>query len=244
MKEFKSWQSYWHFEDSVTKSNRYCWDADVQQFLDVVRETSVHRVFKIPKDRYLWRAQLGCEWDEWHSEDGEVVGETPIPYPPSRMIPLMHEAREGRANPKGIPYLYLANNQDTASSEVRPWLGSYITTAEFLTKRDLSIVDCSKFHDRTFIHLDEPKNEQKVKTVWSHIDRAFSRPTTDTDRAANYAPTQIIAELFKSEGYDGLAYKSALSDGYNVALFDVELASIGKRFVSEVEKVDFTFKNA
>ena len=38
-------------------------------------------------------------------------------------------ARHGRANPRGIPYLYLANDQLTAISEVRPWVGCYVSIA-------------------------------------------------------------------------------------------------------------------
>ena len=38
-------------------------------------------------------------------------------------------------------------------------------------------------------------------------------------------PSQIIAELFKVTGYDGVAYRSALGDGHNVALFDLDAAS-------------------
>ena len=40
-------------------------------------------------------------------------------------------------------------------------------------------------------------------------------------------PTQIIAELFRSEEYDGLAYRSSFGDdGYNIALFDLDTARL------------------
>lgn len=41
---------------------------------------------------------------------------------------------------------------------------------------------------------------------------------------SDYVPTQIIAELIKSLGYDGIAYKSSLANGHNIALFDLESA--------------------
>ena len=45
----------------------------------------------------------------------------------------------------------------------------------------------------------------------------------DTD----YVPTQVIAELYKSEGYDGIAYKRAFGDdGYNIAVFNLDDARV------------------
>ncbi len=60
------------------------------------------------------------------------------------MKPLRDRTREGRANPKGIPYLYLATHEDVAMAEVRPWIGSNISLGRFLTTRDLCLVDCSR----------------------------------------------------------------------------------------------------
>jgi hypothetical protein len=43
---------------------------------------------------------------------------------------------------------------------------------------------------------------------------------------AEYAPTQIIAEHFKNSGYDGILFRSSLGLGLNVALFNLDAASI------------------
>lgn len=58
---------------------------------------------------------------------------------------------------------------------------------------------------------------------------------------AYYAPTQIIAELFKKNGFDGVAYKSMLADGYNVALFDPQVTEMLNCFLYEARKVTFEF---
>lgn len=47
------------------------------------------------------------------------------------MKPLRDKASEGRANPKGIPYLYLATTKEAPMSEVRPWIGSDISVGQF-----------------------------------------------------------------------------------------------------------------
>ena len=64
-------------------------------------------------------------------------------FPPERMKPRRDRAREGRANPQGIPYLYLSTRKETALSEVRPWLRSLISIGQFKIVRQLTIVDFS-----------------------------------------------------------------------------------------------------
>jgi hypothetical protein len=71
----------------------------------------------------------------------------------------------------------------------------------------------------------EPGREQRESAMWSDIDRAFSEPVIPSDREADYVPTQIIAELFKANGFDGIAYRSTFGEkGFNVALFDLATA--------------------
>ena len=82
-------------------------------------------------------------------------------------------------------------------------------------------------------------------SVWTQIDRAFSKPTTSADDAADYVPTQVIAELFKSEGYGGIAYRSAFGeDGYNIVLFDTDDANLTSCGLFEVKSLEFSFKEA
>ena len=95
MNEFKSWQSYWVFQRIVKAKNRYFRDKDTEQFLKTVLSTSENRKLDLPKERYLWRAQLGHHWQPVHQDD-EYVADIPTPFPPNRMKPLLHEAAEGR----------------------------------------------------------------------------------------------------------------------------------------------------
>ncbi len=80
--------------------------------------------------------------------------------------------------------------------------------------------------------------------MWSDIDRAFSRPVTPSDEIADYVPTQIIAELFRANGLDGVAYRSALGESHNLAIFDIDAADVIKCSLFEAKKIDFTFKEA
>lgn len=166
-----------------------------------------------------------------------------------RMKPLRDRAREGRANPKGIPYLYLSNDKDTALAEVRPWLESLVSLAQFRTLRELTIVDCSTDQrPKRRMSTAEPfvivRPEEWDIAVWYDIGHGFSTPVTVDDDVASYAATQIIAEFFRSEGFDGVAYESALGTGHNLALFDLDAVELLNCGLYKLSKVAFEFEQA
>ena len=243
MNEFKTWRSYSDFSRVVKNNNRYFHDENIEQFLKTILSTSENRKFDLPNKRYLWRAQLGHGWMPVYQED-EYVTDIPAPFPPNRMKPLVREAAEGRANPKGIPYLYLATTKETAMAEVRPWLGSKISVGQFETKKDMVLINCAVHQKGTPWYFDEPDAEEKEQAVWADIDKAFSEPITVNDRVADYIPTQIIAEFFKTEGFDGIFYKSMLGEGYNVVLFDIKSATLVNCSLYEVKNISFDFQIA
>jgi len=225
MADFESYRSYRQFAVSVTKRWRYARNPEQAVFLKAVLATSVARQEVIASGSKLWRAQLG---HAWCPEDlgGGVVEELPAPFNVERMKPPRDRAREGRANPKGIPYLYLATREDTAVAEVRPWIGSYVSIAQFALKRDVRVVNFVTDDHRIMVYNYEPEPLERERCVWHDIDRAFSQPLASGDDTADYAPTQVIAEFFRENGLDGVAYGSSLGLGHNVALFDTEAAAL------------------
>ncbi len=232
--EFASWTSYQEFARRVRYTSRYVWGSEIQSFLDTVLATIRNRDRRIPRDTVLYRAQRGIEYETVTDEDGNEIGEEPHGFGAKRMKPITNRAREGRVNPAGIPVLYLASAEQTAISEVRPWIGSEISVAQFRVLRDLRAIDLSVGHGQMsighlkFEHLlgeEMPDAGMKEKAVWIDIDNAFSRPVTLSDDTADYVPTQILAELFRHTGYDAIVYRSQFGEkGYNIALFNVEYA--------------------
>jgi len=104
-------------------------------------------------------------------------------------------------------------------------------------------VDCSRDHKKFPIYIEEPGLVDERQAVWAHIDRAFAEPTTSQDGIAEYVSTQILAELFQREGFDGVAYKSNFGEnGYNVALFDLDAADLINCFLFEVKKIEMEFE--
>ena len=51
-------------------------------------------------------------------------------------------------------------------------------------------------------------------------------PVNPSEDEADYVPTQILAELFKANGYDGIIYNSLFAEGKNIVLFDMSLAEV------------------
>jgi hypothetical protein len=81
------------------------------------------------------------------------------------------------------------------------------------------------------------------KAIWGDIHDAFSRPVTPSDNVADYVHTQILAELFRHSGYDGIMYRSSLKkSGINVALFNLRHAIFVTSSLYKVQSVRFRFK--
>ena len=156
------------------------------------------------------------------------------------MKPLRHSAHEGRVNPRGIPCLYVANNRDTAVAEVRPWVGALVSVARLSLSRELRLVNCTD--DGNFdaeLFFEEPPPDEREEIVWRAIARAFSKPVTDDPGLAEYAPTQVLAEEFKYRGYDGVAYRSRLGTGFNVAVFDLDALDVVYLELHRVQRVSY-----
>jgi hypothetical protein len=170
------------------------------------------------------------------------------------MKPDPEKVTDGRVNPRGIAYLYLATEQNTACAEVRPWLGSLISLGRFHTKRDLRIIDCTSDVRRglpfkVFIAVNienpvvipwEPNDYESV--VWGDIGYGMSKPVTREDLGLSYVPTQIIAEALRHHGADGIAYRSLLAQGGNIALFEIDDAELVDRGLVETTAIQCTFK--
>ena len=233
---FKSWRSYRDFERAVKRKTRYLFDSDIKDFLGTVLETAKSRIEKLNAGAIYWRSQLGHDWEP--SDDG------PAPYHTERMKPLKESATEGRANPKGIPYLYLSTDKNTAMAEVRPWIGSYISLAEFKLLKDVNIINCSTHKKWPVFYSEEPGPNKRKLAVWQDIDEAFSRPVTTNENSVDYVPTQIIAELYKNNGFDGIAYRSSLGKGHNIALFNLGAADLCNCTLFCVKEISFNFSQA
>lgn len=251
---FRSWNSFLYFKENIEREEHYFHSEEVQEFLDEVMNTARERIEFVPKGKCYWRAQLGSDLMPLDDGNGQIIDYQPITYTKKRMKPLVDKAVEGRVNPKGIPYLYLATNKKTAIFEVRPWIGKEVTLAEFETCKNLKLIDCSRFDidvmNMTAQDLDmlwklkKPEPEEATRTIWRWIDLTFSKPIDRDDSTADYVPTQIIAELFRKNGFDGIMYNSLFNSGKNIALYDIYSVNQkdGSEKVIQITRMDLDYK--
>ena len=222
---FRSWNAFWAFSSAVRFQARFIHDQRVTSFLRAITATSKSRIYAIPKDKALWRAQVGHDLDP-REQDG-IEYDEPVPFKADRMKPLRHAAHEGRVNPRGIPCIYSASNKETAVAEVRPWLGALVSVAQLTPTKELRLINCAEGGDgRLDLYLEEPDPEIREQAVWRAVGRAFSEPVDPDPGVAEYAPTQFLAEHFKKLGYDGVVYRSTLGLGINVAVFDLDAVEV------------------
>ena len=251
--EFATWQSYTHFAERVRLKRRYVWGIEENSFLDTVLATIRDRSGYLEEGTIFYRAQQGVDWRDVTDSEGNIDQE-PEGYGSERMKPRPNQANEGRANPAGISVLYLGTTEQTAISEVRPWIGASLSVAQFKILKQLKAIDLSRGHGQSSflvagvpcMHKDEAINSnKKEEAVWIDIDNAFSRPVTLSDSEADYVPTQILAELFRNAGYDAIIYKSQFGEkGYNIALFNVNDADAINCAPYDVTEIEVKFKVA
>ena len=156
-----------------------------------------------------------------------MAGDSPFPLeemgaPPKRL------ATYGRANPIGIPYLYLSSVPETAVAEVRPHTGETVCVAEFRVKPPLTTVDLRNPRQLVspFVLGDASAIGQLRADIpfLERLGEELTRPVLPRSAAIDYIPSQYLCEFIKKAGYDGVVYRSSISRGMNLALFNPEKA--------------------
>jgi RES domain-containing protein len=144
--------------------------------------------------------------------------------------PPKHLASHGRANPAGIPYLYLASQDITAISEVRPHAGDNVSVAKFTVPDGLKIVDLR--HPRRTVSPFILPDENEVALLRGDIEflerlgEELTRPILQKSAAFDYIPSQYLCEFAKKCGFNGVMYRSSVDGGVNVALFEPGQATV------------------
>lgn len=158
------------------------------------------------------------------------TGETPFAMdemgtPPKRI------ASHGRANPAGIPYLYLGSTQTAAISEIRPHTGEIASVADFRTADNLKLVDLR--NPRKMVSpflLEDAADIARMRSDLPFLERLgdeLTMPVVPQAAAIDYTPSQYLCEFIKKCGYDGVIYRSSVGGGINLALFDPARAESG-----------------
>jgi hypothetical protein len=159
-------------------------------------------------------------------------------------------ATHGRANPAGIPYLYVASTVLTAISETRPQTGQIACVGEFTFSSPLRLIDLRtpKKMVSPFVY-DDPADIGRMRNEVPFLEglgEELTRPVIQSDAATDYTPSQYLCEFIKSRQYDGVIYRSSVSPGINLAVFNTRLGQCGRirRFSVGAVTVETTELNA
>ena len=171
--------------------------------------------FVVSKDDVLYRARLH------HSTNDEKFSPDKMFCPPKEI------STAGRANPMGIPYLYLSDHEETILYEIRSTYLDEVSVGKFSVKNDLNRdVVISDFTEvSTIYHPNEVNKKIKSRLLKRHISRDLSQPLRRYDSELDYIPTQFICEFIKIyTGVEGLKFTSSLHNiGNNYVIFNQNL---------------------
>lgn len=154
--------------------------------------------------------------------------------------PPKRRSSHGRANPAGIPYLYLGSRPDTAVAEVRPHTGEFACVADF-TIPEIKVVDLRNPRKLVspFILADASEIGQLRADLpfLERLGEELTRPVQPAGAAIDYIPSQYLCEFIKKCGFDGVIYRSSVSEGINLALFNPNQAVGGSVTIYSVTEV-------
>lgn len=158
--------------------------------------------------------------------------------------PPAEKSTAGRANPKGIPYLYVSTKVETTLYESRSSLLDYVTIAEFRLMEQLNVISLRGIDLFSPFGFGEQLSKHLANQKYLiRLEQELSRPIRRFDKELDYLPSQYLCEYVKSLGYDAIEYGSSLiKDGINLAVFNDSKLEIRGSEVYEIIDVDFTFQ--
>lgn len=154
--------------------------------------------------------------------------------------PEKGKATAGRANPLGIPYLYLCKEEQTTYYEVRSVFLDRLSIGKFRIQRDLKIVDFNS-KSSLFLSFDGANSLSDTvvkKLIQDAISHDLSKPLRRYDTELEYIPTQLICEYCKRNNADGICFNSSLhSGGVNYVLFNPDDAKCISVISREIKSI-------
>ena len=114
---------------------------------------------------------------------------------------------------RGVSFLYVASDVATAIAEVRPHPGHVVSTGLVRQTEACLIADFGRIRLADFSNSDAGLADFLFLRT---IDRDFATPVVPEDRD-NYLLGQLIADVLREMGFQGVAYRSSLSNGTNSA---------------------------
>lgn len=161
--------------------------------------------------------------------------------------PPKQNASSGRANPLGIPYLYVSESEMTTVYETRSSLYDQLTVGRFYLLEPLQVISLRQVDIIGPFEIQEKGFELgefiSIRPFLIRLQNELSKPIRKQDAPFDYLPTQYLCEYIKFLGFDAIEYDSAMHvGGYNLAVFhDHKLVCKSAEFL-DVSNIVYTVK--
>lgn len=195
-------------KEEVKTNNRFF--CDISELAAIIKD---YQSDIYDKEKPLYRARIH------HNKEEAVFSPADMGCPKNP-----EQTVAGRANPKGIRYLYLCKDTDTPLNEVRPAFFDRIDIGIFKVNSDLRLLDFTQRVDLFKAYEDghdQFQEEVRRKVLFNALSKDLSAPMHRYDTELEYVPTQYLCEYIKTLGINGIVFESSVhKDGNNVVLFD------------------------
>lgn len=204
--------NHWHkLKDQLKWQKRYLTDINFLTY-DLGWDSFFESKTIISHDKVFYRARLH------HKADDDVYSSDKMFCPPKDF------SSGGRANPSGIPFLYLSDNEKTILYEIRSSYLDEVSVASFtLAENVVENIIISDFTEVPNLFAPTEVNKRiKATLLKKLISRDLSTPMRRYDSDLDYIPTQFICEFIKVfTGVQGIMFRSSLHNiGNNLVIFD------------------------
>ncbi len=169
----------------------------------------------LPVDDLWYRARLGQKAVFQRYDGGWERTIVRQPWLGSEIAaPSPIKAGVGRLNRGGVSMLYLASDTYTAIAEIRPHPGHYVSVGGFKSLERIRLAD---FNPDIGLFSANDERLELYATIQA-FDRLMSLPVTPEEKTP-YLLTQLLAEVLLRRGFDGVRFRSSVSDGSNICVF-------------------------
>jgi hypothetical protein len=226
---------YWEIlKDELKWKNRFVLNIDKMKELEW--DTFFNTQFELKCNVLLYRARL-------HHQSGLTPKAAEISAEDNMFCPPQKYVGAGRANPSGIPFLYLSDNADTTLYEVRASYLDELSIGEFSLNDSLESIKIVDFSEDTSLFqedLNNISNTIKGKLLREKISIDLSKPMRRYDNEIEYIPTQFICEYIKVfTGAHGIKFSSSLHPlGNNFVIFNQSLMKCNQVKLVRVNSIE------
>lgn len=200
-------------KDDIKNHHRFT--TDLNRLKNAEWEILLDHKLQLKSDASFYRARIHYKKDEHLGLDDMGARER-------------GDCPPGRANPEGIPYLYLSEEPKTTFYETRVNMHDVVSVGEFkiLGANPLYVEDLTDIDLNDLDILDEDVVKlAKRKLLIRALSHDMSNPMRRFDSKIEYVPTQFICEYVQlTQNVSGIRFSSSVyKKGTNVVIFDPSL---------------------